>query len=622
VTRAVRWRSGRLSRIAGARPDREYEISEEGAETADPATPAAPTPLFADAALGHVHHESTFDETRRQLLLPNAFAQLGPGVTWTDVDRDGDEDLLIGAGRGGSPALYRNDRGRFVPSPLGFEAQGDVTTILPIPSDRGTELLIGLASYEATDLAGVLAVPSVVALTLDGRGRPIGKPEPLVPGDTASVGPLAVADVDGDGDLDLFVGGRLMPGAYPYSPSSRLFLNDGHGRFALDPAASALLQHFGMVTAALFTDLDGDGDSDLLLAIEWGPLKLFLNDDHGGFQLAPESLGLTRLYSRWFGLASGDFDGDGRLDLVTTSWGQNTRPRVDSLHPLYLYFGNFDEERGLDLLLAQRDDRIGALAPIGGFARLARAVPSIAERIRTFNAYADATVETVLGQAAKTAVRLGIANTAHLVWLNRGDHFEPRPLPREAQFAPAIAPVVGDFDGDGLEDLFLSQNFFPTDLATPRYDAGRSLLLRGDGHGGFEPVPGQESGLLVYGDQRGAAAADFDQDGRLDLVVTQNGAETRLFRNGHAAPGLRIELVGPPGNPSAIGARLRLVAADGTGGPVREIQGGSGYWSMNGPTQVMASPRASAVEVRWPGGRSDTVKIAAGSRLVRAGPPR
>jgi hypothetical protein len=182
--------------------------------------------------------------------------------------------------------------------------------------------------------------------------------------------------------------------------------------------------------------------------------------------------------------------------------------------------------------------------------------------------------------------------------------------------------VVADFDGDGMEDLVLSQNFFPTDLNSPRYDAGRALLLRGNGKGGFMPVPGQESGLLVYGDQRGAATADYDGDGRADVVITQNGAATRLFRNQGARPGLRVRLQGPPGNPHAIGAQLRL--RNGTGwGPRRELQAGIGYWSQSSLTPLLglgASP--TDLEVRWPDGRMTTVAIPASTRELTVSPPR
>jgi hypothetical protein len=204
------------------------------------------------------------------------------------------------------------------------------------------------------------------------------------------------------------------------------------------------------------------------------------------------------------------------------------------------------------------------------------------------------------------------------MFLNRGDRFEARPLPLEAQWAPAFYAGIADFDGDGKEDLFLSQNFFATDIATPRYDAGRSLLLLGDGAGGLAPVLGQRSGLLVYGEQRGAAYTDFDGDGRLDLAVSQNAAPTRLFHNTGAVPGLRVRLIGPPGNPSAIGAQMRLrYGAGGGEGSIREIQAGSGYWSQNGAVQVLGrAGEPTALWVRWPGGREQVVPLASHQTVV------
>jgi hypothetical protein len=622
----VKWRSGAVSVIEGARPNRLYQVSEPSAPaalaasaaSAAPAAPAAPAasapaaPLFADrsADLGHVHQESSFDDASRQLLLPNAFSQFGPGLSWYDLDGDGRDDLLAGTGRGGQPTWYRNQGGRFTAVPLGSAAGGDLTTLLALPSPRGTTVLAGVSSYEAGSPAEALAIPSVLGFTLDSRGRLTGPPEAATPPDTASVGPLALADYDQDGDLDLFVGGRIFPGAYPLSPSSRLFLNDGTGRFLLDQNGSDALRHLGMVSSALFADVDQDGDPDLLLAIEWGPLKLFLNTD-GRFAPAPASWGLGDRYSRWLGLATGDFDEDGRLDIVATSWGRNTRARVDSLHPLLLYFGNFDADQTIDLVLAQRDDRLNAVAPLASFARLSRAIPGVAERIRTFGAYADATVDQILGSAAANAVRLGANSMEHVVWFNRGNRFEANALPVEAQLAPSFGPVVGDFDGDGHDDLILSQNFFPTDLNSPRYDAGRSLFLKGDGKGGFEPVSGSRSGLLVYGDQRGAAAADYDGDGRTDVVIGQNGAEAKLFHNLGARPGVKVRLEGPNGNPYAIGAQIRLVAGS-VKGPVREIQGGSGFWSQSSLTPILGRAASGdlTLEVRWPDGQRSTHPVA------------
>ena len=256
------------------------------------------------------------------------------------------------------------------------------------------------------------------------------------------------------------------------------------------------------------------------------------------------------------------------------------------------------------------------MVPLASFARLGLALPGLSLRLRTFAAYADATMDQVLGPLAQGAIRLGATTMDHMLFLNRGDRFEARALPLEAQLAPAFYAGVADFDGDGKEDLFLSQNFFATEVATPRYDAGRSLLLLGDGAGGLEPVPGQRSGLLVYGEQRGAAYADLDGDGRLDLAVSQNGAPTRLFRNVGATPGIRVRLVGPQTNPSGVGAQMRLRYGDRSG-PVREVQAGSGYWSQNGAVQVLGrAGEPTALWVRWPGAREQVIPLTTGQTQV------
>ncbi len=574
--------------------------------------------MFEDvsARLDHTHHEDPFNDFARQPLLPKRLSQLGPGVGWWDVDGDGWEDLLIASGKGGQLACYRNDHNG------GFERLDQPPWTTPALRDQTSvvgwgpgAVLVGSANYEDG-----LATGSAVNLYQAGQSQATQ----LVPADGSSVGALAVADYDGDGFLDLFVGGRVRPGEYPAPASSRLYRQQG-GKLVLDEANSALLRDVGLVSGALWSDLDGDGFPELILACEWGPIRIFHND-HG--RLAPVILPvqsfatnvtpgtLDQLTGWWNGITSGDIDGDGRLDLIALNWGLNTKYRASRSSPQRIYYGDFNQDGVWNLVEARRDPASGKEFPERDLDALGEGLGFVRGRFPTYAAYGKADVAAILGEALKTAGKVEAASLDSMLLLNRSNRFVAVPLPREAQFSPAFAACVGDFDGDGREDVFLSQNFFATELKTPRCDAGRGLWLRGDGSGGLHAVPAQQSGVLVYGEQRGAALCDYDHDGRVDLVVTQNGAQTRLFHNVGAKPGLRVKLSGPAGNPWGIGAVIRLDYGSHMG-PAREIHAGSGYWSQDGAVQVMGFHQMPVkVWVRWPGGKVTTAGVIPGASEV------
>ena len=610
----VTWRSGKQTIITGVKANRIYEVNESGAVDPPPVQAQTSARWFEDASaqLEHQHHEEPFDDFARQALLPNRLSQLGPGISWVDLDGDGGEELVIAGGRGGCAAVFETEgTNHFKPlgPPPTEKLNRDQTTALGLRGPGGKPvLLIGSSSYEEDSSTGP-AVQECEPWT--------GAMRDCIGSQSSSTGPLAVADIDGAGHLALFVGGRVIPGRYPEPASSKIFRFEGD-KWALDQTNSALLKDIGLVSAAVWTDLNGDGFPELVLACEWGPLRIFRND-HG--RLAPwdpsvvvfsstnqttpaATFPISHFTGWWNGVTAGDFDGDGRMDLVAANWGLNTKYRVSSEHGRRIYYGAWGNNSEIEPLEAYFDPKMNEWVPERDLNSTGRAIRWIAQNFKLHRQFAEAGLEAILGEHVKEARVLEVNWLQTTVFLNRGDHFEILPLPAPSQFSPAFGINVADFDGDGNEDIFLSQNFFAVQPQTSRNDAGRGLLLKGDGRGGFSEVPGSVSGIEVYGEQRGSAVADYDGDGRVDLAVTQNGAATRLFHNLSARSGLRVRLDAGAANPQGIGAIVRLGFGE-KWGPSREVHAGSGYWSQDSAIQVMALPQpASRIQVQWPGGKT------------------
>lgn len=610
---AVTWRSGKYSRITSALPNHVYEIEETGANAAAPTAPPDKPPLFEDISerLHHVHTDVAFDDFARDPLLPKKLSTLGPGVAWADLDGDGFDDLLVAGGKGGQCAVLRNDgKGGFGPwkdSPVPKENVRDQTSLLVWHGMDGVARLIAAESnWEDLDAQA----PSFRVVELAAGGATSVSPPALA--GPSGPGPMAMADVDGDGDLDLFVGGRVVAGRYPEPANSFLL-----GRSGEELSVSQSFPKLGLVSGAVFFDADADGDSDLALACEWDSIRLLRNDS-GKFVEATEQFGLKGFRGWWNAVAVGDFDGDGRLDLVCSNWGRNWRtdqPPARSI-PVELFYGDFAGKEQVLTLMASFDPGLSKVTPWRERKAVTGAIPAVGERFPDHHVYGRASVAELLAETGVKAGHLQASRLDSMVFLNRGDHFEGRGLPIEAQFAPAFGVTVADFDGDGNEDVFLAQNFFGLEMESSRADAGVGLVLLGDGLGGFRALRPNDAGISVYGEQRGCATADVDGDGRPDLVVGQQGGATRLFHNARGLPGVRIALQGAPGNRKAVGAHLRLKFGTRFG-PVRAIHAGTGYWSQDSIAPVLAAPTPpTALEVRWPGGQVQEWPWPAGARSV------
>ena len=553
--------------------------------------------MFTDMSnlLKHIHHEDPFDDFKNQSLLPNRFSQLGPGVAWMDLDEDGDEDIFISGGRGGSINHFENIDGQsFIPYSLIEKLEQDATTILSSLDSNGNR---GVMTTK-TNLESAKPITSYISILSKTTNSEYKSLDHMI-------GPMSQADIDNDGDLDTFAGGRVIPNQYPRPASSALYINQ-KGKLIPDTRNQKIFKNIGLVSGSVFSDIDNDGDSDLILAMEWGPVTVFRNND-GQFKDVTFSLGLSSYKGWWNGVATGDFNEDGLLDIVATNWGLNTKYHFSPNHPRKVYFDDFDDNNVLDIVEAHYDTQFNDLVPERGFSCISNAMPFIREEKGTFLNYAQSSLQDIFGSTLTTAPFLEANTLETMVFMNNGDGFDPVILPFEAQITTAMHAGVSDFNGDGHEDILLSQNFFAVQRETDRNDSGRGLIILGNGKGGFTSLPGKESGVFVYGEQRGAAFADYNMDARVDLLISQNGAQTKLYRNENGKPGLRVRLRGSKYNPFSFGSKIRVKYKDGSLGPVREIQSGSGYWSQNSPVQVMGLKEdATHIKIQWPDGSFTT----------------
>lgn len=616
----VRWPSGVVQTFENLPANRLYTITEKETAGQPVSITASATdlggsqPAMFETSPGfrNIRHvERDWDDFEREPLLPNRHSQLGPGIAWGDVDGDGDEDFWMGQAAGTPGQLltnqgdgsFRNTRQQVFAEDAACEDMG--AALIDVDRDGDLDLYVASGSVECEPGDDVLADRLYLN---DGRGKFSRAASGSLPGLRNSGGVVAPMDFDRDGDLDLFVGSRIVPGAYPTAPESALLVNQ-EGRFenGIDQVAPEL-KLAGMVTSAVWVDVNDDGWQDLMVSYDWGSPRLFVNRQ-GRLEDVSEAAGLTGHLGWFTSISPGDIDNDGDPDFVVGNFGLNTKYKATTDKPELMFYGDFENNGKNQIVEAKYEN--GVCLPRRGLGCTSGAMPTIKEKLPTYHEFAISSLTDIY-----TPAGLDSADRYEVNWLescllvNTGvedgvPRFEFRKLPRIAQASPVFGSTLTDVDGDGNLDLYLVQNFHGPQRETGNMDGGVSLLMKGDGAGNFQPVWPDRSGLLVGGDAKALAVTDLDQDQRPDFVVSINNGRPLGFLNRNPVEYVRI-VAEPEGHRSALGSRLVIRAPDGSPRTLDCVGGGSYLSQSTARWWVPADFNLQEMKIRWPDGSLET----------------
>ena len=533
----IEWPDGRKSEL------KEYQINtynnvvyNEGTSTVptkkeiQPKAKQFETVVQKDA---FIHKENPYDDFKDEVLLPHKNSTLGPALAVGDLNNDGKEDYVIGGAIAQATSLYiQQANGTFekvdVPifekdkfyEDLGiqiFDADNDGDQDIYLASG-GNEFKSDSQGYEDRfyENKGNLVFERNISAIPDTRISGLE---------------VSVSDFDHDGDLDLFVGGRLSPKKYPYPSNSRILENQstsGNIQFVdVTQEKNPMLTNIGLVTTSKWVDIDGDSWEDLVVAGEWMSIRFFKNNEGKSFKEVTEEIYLPDHRGWWYDIEKGDFDNDGDMDLIVGNLGLNYKYQASVEKPFRVYLNDFDKNATYDIVLSYKSDNTEY--PVRGRQCSSEQMPAIKEKFKNYNSFANASLEEIYSdKMLEESLKYEITSFSSVYLQNNDGKFTAKPLPYQAQFSNINAMVVKDVNLDGNLDVVLGGNLYNAEVETPRNDASYGLWLKGDGSNGFSAQEPRKTGLVIRGDVRNIKPIKVGD--HTHLLVAKNNQSLQQIR--------------------------------------------------------------------------------------------
>ena len=484
-----------------------------------------------DIGLDYIHKENEFNDFKEEILLPHKLSINGPFSATADVNGDNLDDVFIGGAAQQEGVLFlQTKEGKFQKSlsnPWSKDKDSEDLEALFFDLDGDGDNDLYVASGGSEFKSGNKLLKDRVYIN-DGVGN-FSKSLKALPNIYKSSQTVEASDIDGDGDLDLFVGTRLIANKYTYPATSYILINE-NGIFKKAPKETAVsLQNIGMVTDAVFSDIDNDGDEDLLVVGEWMEIKVLENksgiftDNSQKFGIKDDSRGI------WWSITKNDLDNDGDDDYILGNLGKNNKFKATKEHPFKVYANDFDGNGTNDVVLAKyyKDGYV----PMRGKECTTQQMPYVGEKFKDFHSFASSKLIDILPEkTVEGALVYEISNFESILLINNNGKLTAKKLPIQAQISPIKNSFVDDFNNDGFKDILLVGNHYGVEVETVRYDAGYGSILLGDGKNKFKFLPPTSSGFYIPSDSRAISSIKTINNSKMYLV-TNNNDSIALFKN-------------------------------------------------------------------------------------------